>query len=424
MLSSATPTVSVIIPAYNRSNVLRYAIQSVLDQTFKDFEVLVVGDACSDDSAQVVSSFNDARLHWFNLEQNSGSQAAPNNFGLQNSSGKYIAYLGQDDLWLPIHLKVLIEKLESTRADLVFSLAELVHPDGERLLSGILLGDQIGPADFVVPSSILHRRSIYQELGGWKDHRTLSIGTDADFLQRALSAGKKLIGADRLTVFKFTSAKRRNSYQIRSCLEQATWYARIKNESEIEHFELLQVIRSYVRQGVKPVRISPEADKFPPGWIISQIRKFRGLDREEPMSVLEMSVPNEAVSLSFINLESVAKVCDAGATIFLEVKLGNKTGTKLQSTGPNPFYLSYKWLDAAGELFLAEGQRSVVFPELLDGQESVYRLVVELPHMAGDFRLRLAAVQEGVRWFECGSPEGLLSFRVVERKALLLSSNG
>src|SRR5437762_4733085 len=109
-MSSASPQISVIIATYNRSNVLRYAIQSVLWQIFQDFEILVIGDGCTDDSAQVVASFAEPRIRWHNLPQNSGSQSMPNNTGLEMARGTYIAYLGHDDLWYPTHLELLIRR--------------------------------------------------------------------------------------------------------------------------------------------------------------------------------------------------------------------------------------------------------------------------------------------------------------------------
>jgi Glycosyl transferase family 2 len=88
---AAAPRVSVIIPTYNRSNVLRHAIASVLRQSFADYELLVVGDGCSDDSAAIVAGFADARIRWINLPVNSGHQSAPNNEGLRQARGELIA---------------------------------------------------------------------------------------------------------------------------------------------------------------------------------------------------------------------------------------------------------------------------------------------------------------------------------------------
>ena len=80
---------------------------SVQRQTFADFELLVIGDGCTDDSEAVVAAFGDPRFHWENLPQNHGHQSPANNRGLALARGKWIAYLGHDDLWMPNHLELL-----------------------------------------------------------------------------------------------------------------------------------------------------------------------------------------------------------------------------------------------------------------------------------------------------------------------------
>ncbi len=120
------PHVSVITATYNWSSVLRYAIESVLGQTPTDFEMLVVGDGCTDSSAEVVTSFNDPRLRWHNLPENTGHQSAPNNAGLAMARAEFIAYLGHDDLWYPIHLAKMVNMLESSDADVAYSWLEMI----------------------------------------------------------------------------------------------------------------------------------------------------------------------------------------------------------------------------------------------------------------------------------------------------------
>lgn len=88
---------------YNRSNVLPYSIASALNQTCSNIEILVIGDGCTDDSEKVVNDMADDRVRWIGLPENCGHQSGPNNVGLSEARGKYIAYLGHDDLWLPHH---------------------------------------------------------------------------------------------------------------------------------------------------------------------------------------------------------------------------------------------------------------------------------------------------------------------------------
>lgn len=74
----ANPTVSVVIPTYNRAHLLGRAIQSVLNQTYHDFEIIVVDDGSTDNTEKVVKSFNDPRIHYIRHDQNRGGSAARN----------------------------------------------------------------------------------------------------------------------------------------------------------------------------------------------------------------------------------------------------------------------------------------------------------------------------------------------------------
>ena len=99
--TAPTPRVTVVMATYNWAPVLPYSIASVLDQDFADFELLVVGDACTDESAEVVAAIDDPRVQWHDLATNHGHQWAPNNEGMRRARGDMVAYLGHDDIWLP-----------------------------------------------------------------------------------------------------------------------------------------------------------------------------------------------------------------------------------------------------------------------------------------------------------------------------------
>src|ERR1700730_9755739 len=111
-MSADAPTVTVIVPTYNRRATLRHALQSLLAQDFSDFEAWIVGDGCTDGSEEEVAKLGDARLQWINLTVNGGNQWRPNNEGLQRAGGRYAAFLGHDDLWLPWHLSTLVTSVD------------------------------------------------------------------------------------------------------------------------------------------------------------------------------------------------------------------------------------------------------------------------------------------------------------------------
>src|SRR5687767_11682012 len=113
------PEVSVVTATYHRPAALRFAIESVLAQSFTDWELIVVGDGCTDHTAAVVAGFTDPRIRFVNLGANSGDQAIPNNVGVALARGRCIAFLNHDDLWWPDHLASGLAALRRTGADLV-----------------------------------------------------------------------------------------------------------------------------------------------------------------------------------------------------------------------------------------------------------------------------------------------------------------
>jgi glycosyltransferase involved in cell wall biosynthesis len=165
-----TPKVSVIIPAYGGADLLGEAIQSVLEQTYPDFELVVVDDASPDHTAEIVREFDDARLKYIAHERNRGSGAARIT-GLQASSGEVIAYLDQDDLFHPEKLQAHVALLEqqpdigftyNARFELNYSsttIRDLWRPPRSMTLADLVLWFPLSPSD------VMLRRKWALELG-------------------------------------------------------------------------------------------------------------------------------------------------------------------------------------------------------------------------------------------------------------------
>lgn len=111
--------VSVIIPAYNRENTIERAVMSVLNQTYKDLELIVVDDCSKDNTVEVLKSIKDDRLKIIELEKNSGACVA-RNVGIENAQGDYIAFQDSDDEWLLDKLEKQMAIFEKEKVDLVF----------------------------------------------------------------------------------------------------------------------------------------------------------------------------------------------------------------------------------------------------------------------------------------------------------------
>ena len=110
--------VSVIIPTYNRKRLLSRAVKSVLNQSYSNLECIIVDDASSDETREVINSFQDDRIIYFRHEENKGASAARNT-GIKKSQGEFIAFLDDDDLWFPEKLNKQLNKIESSNCDFV-----------------------------------------------------------------------------------------------------------------------------------------------------------------------------------------------------------------------------------------------------------------------------------------------------------------
>jgi glycosyltransferase involved in cell wall biosynthesis len=110
------PAVSVILPTFNRANVLPRAMHSVLQQTFQDLELIIVDDGSSDNTREVVENIKDPRVKYLKHDKNAGLPAARNT-GLKEARGKFMAFQDDDDQWLDKRLQVQVPLLEGTDLD-------------------------------------------------------------------------------------------------------------------------------------------------------------------------------------------------------------------------------------------------------------------------------------------------------------------
>ena len=276
---NSKPLISVIMATFNWSAALKCAIESVLQQTFTDFELLVIGDACTDDSEHIARSFGDRRVRWFNLPKNYSSQYGPNNFGIDHARGDYIAYLGHDDLWWPTHLSSMISKARQTGADVVAAVTICYGPpdSGMRSATGLFPAGKFNPRYFFPPSSMLHTRALIDTAGRWRSPAESRGPVDYDLLLRFHEHGATVATTGELTVFKFNAAWRRNSYHVRSAYEQAELLSRIRYEGEtFRQAALMSIVQSVIED--RFIRIEAPPDNAVSGTVSHRIYgDFKGL---------------------------------------------------------------------------------------------------------------------------------------------------
>jgi glycosyltransferase involved in cell wall biosynthesis len=298
-----SPTVSIVVAAYNRSNVLELAIASAVAQTLTDWQMLVVGDACTDDSEQVVASFADERIAWTNLPVNHGDQSIPNNHGVERSTGRYVAFLNQDDLWFPDHLERCVACLERSEAGGLFSPVGVIGPGGTMSITPSWTGEYIPTRVNAPASGWLLRRATIERVGSWRSRHECIEAPSRDWLMRAVRQGEAIEQLPRLTVLAFPSAARPGSYAQRDDLDQRRAWQRMRSDPSYREDVLTEVALAasaelvrprplgHARQAAKDAVVASLRNRWMPtktavryrrkGGLVDELRRIRGLPPHE-----------------------------------------------------------------------------------------------------------------------------------------------
>lgn len=113
--------VSIVIPCYNASSTIEETIKSVINQSYKKWEAIIVDDCSTDNSAEIIKAFHDDRIRYYKTDSPSGTPALPRNIGIKESKGDYVAFLDSDDLWTPDKLESQLKYIHSNNVSFVYS---------------------------------------------------------------------------------------------------------------------------------------------------------------------------------------------------------------------------------------------------------------------------------------------------------------
>ena len=204
------PRISVVIPTYQRVESCRRAVSSALDQELPALEVLVCDDGSTDGTQDALESWarEEPRLHYLRLPRNFGAPAAARNLGTQRARGEWVAFLDDDDRWVPAKLRVQGEAISSGRYDVIasdatrssggpyFGLKDAVEPDRDELL-------RHNP---IITSSAVARRDALLAAGGFSDSAVgVSITGVEDYaawLNLAYRAARFIVLPDELVLYE------------------------------------------------------------------------------------------------------------------------------------------------------------------------------------------------------------------------------
>lgn len=182
---SQKPLVSVIMPVYNRVNVIKNAINSILNQNYSDWELIIVDDGSTDGTRELLKSLTDPRIKIFFNEHNMGVSKSRNN-GLKKAKGEYIAYLDSDDLWDSRFISAMVGAfIELPDADFVYS-AQLLYDTYDSAPFAMRFGafnkSLLYNNNYIGINCFMYKRTIFDELGGF--NTDLNRLVDYDLLLR------------------------------------------------------------------------------------------------------------------------------------------------------------------------------------------------------------------------------------------------
>ncbi|MBK8783850.1 MAG: glycosyltransferase [Anaerolineales bacterium] len=259
------PTVSVIIPSYNHEKYIGECIQSVLNQTYQDFEIVITDDGSQDKTVANIRQFNDPRIKLLIHNKNKGTSVASNTC-INSSSGKFVALLGSDDAWMPEKLEKQVEFLEQNlNVGVVFSREITINENSNRVYQTVyskvfdLALQNRSKADWArfffffgnclcAPSSLI-RRDVFDEIGLF-DERLAGL-QDFDLWVKICLKHDVHLMEDRLTLYRV-----HDNY---SNLSADTSENNIRNI-----FEYKQILNNYLQ--IKDVdffkKVFPESGKY------------------------------------------------------------------------------------------------------------------------------------------------------------------
>jgi glycosyltransferase involved in cell wall biosynthesis len=231
--------VSIVLPTFNRYHVLGRAIDSVLAQTYKEWELIIIDNHSSDQSQQLITSYRSPKIKFFKFH-NHGIIAKSRNQGILRSQGEHVAFLDSDDWWTSQKLEISLKYLNKYRADLVYHDLYQVKSNNQlfnfkkrkgKALTTPVFEDLIHNGSQIINSSVLVKKSCLEEIGlisedprkvTWEDYDTwirLSKITDA-FKKIPHTLGYYWDGSDNLTTHKQTIS---NIREIKKYFENADW---------------------------------------------------------------------------------------------------------------------------------------------------------------------------------------------------------
>lgn len=175
------PVVSIVLPTFNRENYLKRSIDSVLNQTYKLWELLVIDDGSNDNTFEIVKNYSQELVNIRYLFHSNRGLPISLNTGIQASNGKYVTFLGSDDKYLPEHLELRVNYMIENKVDFINGGVEIIGNPFVKDKNDF--SKMIHLKDCVIGGTFFGKREIFLKLNGFKN---LKYSEDSEFFERLI----------------------------------------------------------------------------------------------------------------------------------------------------------------------------------------------------------------------------------------------
>jgi glycosyltransferase involved in cell wall biosynthesis len=214
------PKISVIIPAYNAERTLQETVESVQNQTFSDFEIIIINDGSTDQTLTISQNFVDPRVKIFSY-QNAGVSVARNR-GIANAMGEFIAFIDADDLWTPDKLERQLKALSNnSEAGVAYSWTQTIDERGKPLphnhpvfLEGSVYADLLVSNFIANGSNILVRREVISQVGEFDADANIRGSEDWDYYLRLAAETHFTVVPDWQILYRQSSTSVSSNFEM------------------------------------------------------------------------------------------------------------------------------------------------------------------------------------------------------------------
>lgn len=242
--------ISIIMPAYNAEKTLEYAVRSVLVQTYKDFELIIINDCSKDRTPVLIQDLmrEDSRIRTINNDKNSGVSLTRHR-GVETANGEWLAFLDSDDAWMPDKLEKQVALQRKSGANLLFTGSSFINADGKRINAILHAPERIGyrkllKQNLISNSSVMVRKALYQK------HESLGDNMHEDFTcwLKALRSGETAYGIDEpLLIYRLSPTSKSGNKVKAARMNWNTYRAIGLNVFQAAYYEAWYVVNGLLK---------------------------------------------------------------------------------------------------------------------------------------------------------------------------------